>query len=260
MPPRESGKRHKFCLIINLLSISYYSLFKGFRMISGISSSNTLDSFFVNKSETKKNDAVFSILSEEVGLMLAGDEKEDSRYSSIFSKEADRKAQLTKTKLDAEGNPFQESKLPDAIFNKIKELFPDKEKRPLVPVEGNRPLTHAYFNTERTWLTIVVTMNAIIQSGGQEEMKIIEENVDWEKVFQATANGFQDNMKPAHTEEIGAHYREYLDNPMSPYYFYSDEDKVKMVEAFKKQNYESNCRLFDAAETLMADMRGEFYA
>jgi hypothetical protein len=214
-------------------------------MISNITQKNPFDSFFVNrKSKTEEEPPVFSILSEEVGFMLERTEESESpEYASIFSMEADRKAQQVKSKLEAESNPFKDQNLPDTIFNKIKELFPD---------DGSREFIH----TERALFGLMLTGNAISQSGGLDEKKIDLENVDWQKVIKKTLEDFEKQLQPDHIEEIGKHFREEMDDPRSPFYFYSAEDKTKRLEQYLQNNYELNKRMVDAAQIMLNEMQG----
>ncbi|MDO8454226.1 MAG: hypothetical protein Q7S59_06600, partial [Sulfurimonas sp.] len=94
--------------------------------------------------------------------------------------------------------------------------------------------------------------NAISMSNGQKDMKINEEGLDWNKVFESVKNGFQNNMKQEHTEEMGDKYKTYLNSTSSESFFYSDAQKETMFEQYKKDNYELNSSCFNAAEYFLS--------
>lgn len=50
-------------------------------------------------------------------------------------------------------------------------------------------------NTSLAWLTLMIIGNAISISNGQEDMKINEEGLDWNKVFESVGKEFKNNTK-----------------------------------------------------------------
>lgn len=174
---------------------------------------------------------------------------------TLYAKELEQKAYLTKKRLDEEGNPLKDKNLPDWIYERAKEAFSTSED--IYARDENSGLVNDHTFSGQGWFMTFVTLNAISMSGGQEEMKIDEENVNWEEVFKVTAAEFEKNMDSSHTNEMAQKYEKNLNSPASPYFFYSDEQKRGMVEQFKSDNYKLNSESFNLAKSILSELQAK---
>lgn len=177
-------------------------------------------------------------------------------YKISVLNDFEQKVSINKNKIQQDLNPYKENNLPDWVYTKAKEavgalsstsMISNHESTNNLVVSGSGPLK----NTQLAWLTTMIVGNAIAMSDGQSNMRIDEEKVDWNQVFETTKMGFQNNMQQDHLNDEADKYLKYLNSPDSPYYFFSDEQKHSMVEQFKKDNYSLNKICSDVLESLI---------
>ncbi|NOQ31041.1 MAG: hypothetical protein GQ570_07975 [Helicobacteraceae bacterium] len=135
---------------------------------------------------------------------------------------------------------YKDVAIPDWMDQKINTIYSVYEGNSLDTGEG--------------WFKAMLTFNAIAMSGGQSDMKINEENLDWNEVLKVTAEGFKNNMQSSHTNEMAEKYENFLNTPGSQYYSYSDEIKQQMIEEYKADNYALNSNGLSAAESLLREL------
>lgn len=230
-------------------------------MVSNISYVYDINSYFINEDKSKIDNNNFSVILEETNIML----KQESNtiaingadeYISILSRDIDQNANINKSKIQESVNPYKQNNLPDWVYAKTKNILKSTSSN-FVPAKTTHKVPVEFeFNTSLKWLSTMITLNAIAMSNGQKDMKINEDIVNWDKVFNFTTNGFKNNMKQEHTDEMAEKYKMFLNSPASPYYFYSDEEKKTMISQYKTDNYKLNNECFNAAKLLTSNQQG----
>ncbi|MFT5661293.1 MAG: hypothetical protein ACI9TV_001939 [Sulfurimonas sp.] len=186
----------------------------------------------------KSNDGSLTLEQQAIIKVLLDDNsKETSHLEKLLTMNSD--ASINK-KYEAK-TEYADSGLPDWMDQKINTIYSVSE--------GNN------IDSGRGWFNARLRLGAIAMSGGQSDMKINEENLDWKEVLEFTAESFKNNMQSSHTNEMAEKYENFLNKPDSQYYSYSDEIKQQMIEQHKLDNHALNEKGFSATEVLLEELK-----